>query len=357
MTNTLFQNSVSQAYARDGKGIAVYGRYREAGYKVEPLVDKVGTRITENVSGTEAFQIAGLDWSVEKQPAFKFVEGEYLLDPDYQYIRRSDTNHDFQLVSKRYEPIQHTVIADLFNYLSGEIEIENVLSIRNGAKCYATASIKVEDEVVPGDRVRRYLHAFNSHDGSSCFGVFFTDVRLACANQLSRLVKREARLAAPEHGFRRRHVGKVEEFSRDLPQLINMERQSFYTSISELRDLTGIPLTDELTRRILETTYAEKLSKDITDRQTGKTRTRILTDLSEFSTIRSHLSGSTGLGMDMEGVQGTVYGLFNAITQCETHDGGRGQGRERNQARLESLYNGNAAKRINITRDACLALV
>ena len=358
MTNTLVQNSVSQAYARDGKGPMVNGKYKEHGYKVQPLIDKLGTRITENVSGTEAFRIAGLDWSAEKRPAFFMGADGPLQSEHHCSIVRSDNNQLMHIAGKGYEPVQHTAIADLFNYLAGEIEIENVLSIRQGKKVYATASIKVEGEVVPGDRVKRYLHAFNSHDGSSSFGVFFTDVRLACANQLSMLTKRESKNATENgQGMRMRHTKSVTEFAKNLPQLIDLERQSFHKSLEGLRDLSGIPLTAELTRRVLEVTYAEKLSVPIKDKQTKEKRERVLTDLPEFAAIREHLH-ETGYGMDMEGVRGTVYGLFNGITQYESHHGNKSEETtERNRARLESLYGGKASKRINAAHAACLALV
>jgi len=359
MTNTLVQNSVSQAYARDGKGPMVYGKYKEHGYKVQPLIDKLGTRITENVSGTEAFRIAGLDWQVEKREAlYPTADGTPGVNKKKCSIVRTDTDECLHQPGKNYEPVQHTAIADLFNYLAGEIEIENVLSIRGGEKVYATASIKVEGEVVPGDRVKRYLHAFNSHDGSSSFGVFFTDVRLACANQLSMLTKRESKNATENgQGMRMRHTRSVTEFAKNLPQLIDLERQSFHKSLEGLRDLSGIPLTAELTRRVLEVTYAEKLSVPIKDKQTKEKRERVLTDLPEFAAIREHLH-ETGYGMDMEGVRGTVYGLFNGITQYESHHGNKSEETtERNRARLESLYGGKASKRINAAHAACLALV
>lgn len=352
-------NVVSQAFALDGEGPAVYGKYKEAGYKVEPLVDKLGTRITENVSGTEAFRIAGLDWQAEKRTAYFMGADGPEIAPDHCSIVRSDNNQLMHLAGKGYTPVQHTAIADLFNYLSGEIEIENVLSIRQGKKVYATASIKAEGEVVPGDRVRRYIHAFNSHDGSCSFGVFFTDVRLACANQLGMLTKVESRnREADGQGLRMRHTKSVTEFAQRLPQMIDLERQTFNRSLEGLRDLAGIPLTAELAKRVLELTFQDKLAKPIRDKDSKEMRDRALNDLPEYSLIREHCYGSSGLGMDMAGVQGTVYGLFNGITQCMTHDGGKSKDNtERNRARLESLWGGAASKRIEAAREACLALV
>lgn len=352
-------NVVSQAYARDGKGPMVYGRYKEAGYKVEPLVDKLGTRITENVSGTEAFRIAGLDWTAEKREAFFMGQDGPEVAPDHCSVVRSDTGQLMHLAGKGYTPVQHTAIADLFNYLSGEIEIENVLSIRQGKKVYATASIKAEGEVVPGDRVRRYIHAFNSHDGSCSFGVFFTDVRLACANQLGMLTKRESKNRTEDgQGLRMKHTKSVTEFAQRLPQMIDLERQTFNTQLEGLRDLAGIPLTAELAKRVLELTFEDKLSKPVRDKDSKELRERTLVDLPEYGLIRGHCYGGTGMGMDMEGVHGTVYGLFNGITQCLTHDGGKSKDNtERNRARLESLWGGSASKRIEAAREACLALV
>jgi len=352
-------NKVSQAYARDGQGPMVYGRYKEAGYKVEPLVDKLGTRITENVSGTEAFRIAGLDWQAEKREAFFMGADGPVLAPDHCSIVRSDNNQLMHLAGKGYTPVQHTAIADLFNFLSGEIEIENVLSIRQGKKVYATASIKAEGEVVPGDRVRRYIHAFNSHDGSCSFGVFFTDVRLACANQLAMLTKAESRnREADGQGLRMKHTKSVTEFAQRLPQMIDLERQTFNRQLEGLRDLSGIPLTAELAKRVLEMTFADKLATPITDKESKEKRQRLLSDLPEYGIIREHCNGGSGLGMDMPGVRGTVYGLFNGITQCLTHDGGKSKNAtERNRARLESLWGGSASKRIETAREACLQLV
>lgn len=55
---------------------------------------------------------------------------------------------------------------------------------------------------------------------------------------------------------------------------------------------------------------------------------------------------------------GTLYGLYNAITQAHTHDFGRAKDEtERARTRLESLWGGTSAKRITRAREACLALV
>ena len=359
MQLSLQTNRVSQAFSANGTGPAIYGRYRDRGYSVNPLIGRVGTMVPETASASEAFAIAGLDWSADKRPAFFMGPDGPLESKEHCSIVRSDTNQLLGIHGAGYTPVQNSALINLLDYLREDIKIENVLSIRHGRKVFATASIQAEDEVVPGDRVRRYIHAFNSFDGSSAFGVFFSDVRLACANQLSYLTGKAASRAATDgHGLRMKHTQSVTRFAENLPHLIDLERQSFRHSIDELRDLAHTKLTAEVARRVLEATYADKLAIPIKDKVTGDKRERTLNDLPEIGLIRSHYSGDTGFGMNLEGVRGTAYGLFNAITQFETHDAGRAKDEtERARARLESLWGGDASRRITRAREACLALV
>lgn len=353
-------NAVTTAYAADGVGPMAYGRYRDRGYAVNPLIGRVGTMVPENVSACEAFAIAGLDWTADKRPAFYMGLDGPVESPDHCAIVRSDTNDLLGIHGSGYTPVQNAALVNLLDYLREDIEIENVLSIRNGRKVFATASIRAEDEVLPGDRVRRYIHAFNSFDGSSSFGVFFSDVRLRCANQLNYLTGRAAGAATRDgSGLRMKHTASVTRFAENLPALIDLERRSFAQSIDELRALTTLQLTPEIARRVLEATYADKLAVPIKDKDTGTKRARTIADLPEIGIIRGHYAGDTGLGIrDLPGSAGTAYGFFNAITQFETHDSGRSKDdTERARTRLESLWGGGASKRIDRAREACLALV
>jgi phage/plasmid-like protein (TIGR03299 family) len=338
----------------------VYGRYKEKGYAVNPLIGRVGTMVPENVSASEAFAIAGLDWTADKRPCFFMGPDGPVQSPEHCSIVRSDNDALLGIHGSGYTPVQNAALINLLDYLREDIKIENVLSIRQGRKIFATVSIQAEDEVVPGDRVRRYLHAFNSFDGSSSFGVFFSDVRLACANQLNYLTGKAVGQAVSDGtGLRMKHTASVTSFAERLPQLIDLERRAFRQSISELRDITGVTLTTEIARRVLESTYADKLATPIRDKASGELRPRTIVDLPEIDTIRSHYAGVTGLGItSIPGIRGTAYALFNAISQYETHDAGRGKDEtERARTRLESLWGGTSARRIGKAREACLALV
>ena len=351
---------VSTAYAANDIGPAVYGRYRDRGYAVNPLTARVGTLVPENVSASEAFAIAGLDWTAQKQPVYYLGADGPIVSPEHCAIVRSDNSSCLGIHGSGYTPVQNTALVNLLDYLREDIRLESVLSIHNGRRVFATATIDTEAEVVPGDKVRRYLHLFNSHDGSTGFGVFFSDVRLACANQLNYLTGRAAsNAAATGDGLRRKHTSSVTAFASSLPHLIDLERRSFASSINELRSLTSIKLTTEIARRVLEATFADKLATPIRDKTTDTKRPRTLADLPEILTIREHYAGNTGQGINtIPGIAGTAYALFNAITQHETHDSGRAKDEtDRARTRLEALWGGTSAKRIARARTAALALV
>lgn len=351
-----FSTRVSSAYAADGVGPAVYGRYRDNGYAVRPLLDALGTPIERNASASEAFSLAGLDWTAERRPLhYATATGDLRPATGRIALVRSDTEALLGVHGTSYTPIQHTALINVLDYLRESIKIENVLSLHQGRRVFATASFDCESEVTSGDKIRRYLHLFNSFDGSSSFGIFFSDMRLNCANQLAYLTgKAFANAEASGAGLRCRHTVSSEQFAQRLPALIDLERQQFSESLSDYQLMANTALTTDLARRILESTYADKLATPITDKSTKERRERTLDDLPEIATIRSHYSGTTGYAT--QSYRGTAFGLYNAITQFETHDAGRTRNEtERARARLESLWGGTASKRLTRAKQACLA--
>lgn len=322
-----------------------------------------GTPVGPDATPRDAFRAAGADFEVATRPiAFDTTpeDGSPLWAPipSHKAVVRTDNNAALGVVGRNYTPIQNQSLIALFEYLREDAQIDNIVLLGNGQRVYATATIAIEGEVTPGDTIRRYLHAFNSHNGTTSFGVFFSDLRLVCANQLAYISGRGARKArSAGHGLVMRHTKGITEFAQRLPELINLQTQEFAQSLDELRPLTTTRLTTEAARAVLEATYADKLATPIKDKDTGKPRPRTLDDLTtERDTIRSHYAGSTGIGIDT--ADRSIWNLFQAISQFETHDAGRlNDPVAAARARLTALWGGEGAVRIDRAREACLALV
>lgn len=357
--NTRTSNVVDTQYAAPGvQPMYVYGPYKAAGYAVNPLIHTAGgTPIETGVSAAEAFTQAGLNWRAETaMGGAVFPDGRVVSSKAYKAVVNPTTGQIVGMHRPTYTVVDHTAFIPVLDYHREDLKIENILSLNGGAKVFITASIFTEGEIVKGDVIRRYLHLFNAHDGSAAFGGLFSDERLWCANQMNGFLGYTAgRQIKAGYGFRAKHTQSVTEFASLLPQMLDLEKRTFTNRMEELRAMTKVNLTTDLQRRILEQTFATKLATPLKDKETGQLRERTLQDLPEIEVINEMAWGATGYGMDLPHVRGTVYGLYNALTQYETHSIGRGNDVERARARLESLWGGQSGKRLQNGFEACLA--
>ena len=358
MKKQAFATAVTEQYVGpNAQAAMVYGRYKENGYQVNPLAAQAGgTLITEKMSASEAFKTANADFNVVKVPSeYTTLTGERRVsDKSFTLFREDNGDEVGSGLGKGYTPVQNSSLIRLFDYLRENVEIDNILQMEGGRRIYVTAQVGIEGEITEGDTIRRYLHAFNSFDGSSSFGVFFTDVRLACANQISGMIRKSKVAAGAGQGMIMRHTRNVEQFAASLPAMINMQNHTFQQRLDTLKPLTTMQLTTEHARKVLEATYAADLARPIRDKDSGEKRARTLHDLKHIETIREHYSGNSGFDVE----RGTVWGFLQAITQFETHNAGRLKDDTASaRARLESLWGGQGAARIHAATDACLALV
>lgn len=322
-----------------------------------------GTPVGPDAPPRLAFAAAGCDFVVSERPlAVNLASPED--DPRWRGIKthkaivRDDTKTTLGVVGRSYHPVQNEALINLFEFLREDAELQNIVALDGGRKVFATATINIEGAIREGDIIRRHIHAFNSFDGTTSFGVCFSDMALVCSNQLRYISGRGARKAKAEgQGLVLRHTAQVKQFVDKLPQLINLQQQTFQQDLAALRPLLTTRITPEAARAVLEATYADKLANPVVDKETKEKRERTLADLeaTDIAQIRSHAFGSTGIGIDP--AERSLWNLFQAITQHETHETGRARDAvEAARVRLESLFGGAASQRIDRAREACLAL-
>lgn len=340
--------AVTTAISAPGQAPMVYGRY------AAPMFEGVGEMITPGMSAYEAFKAADLDWKAVAAPC-NYTVGETVMPiPSKKAIIRNDTNQLLGVHSLRYTPLQNDALVQILDYLREDINLCNIVSMGNGKRIYATAEIGVEAEVREGDRIRRYLHLYNSHDGSSQMGIAFTDVRLWCANQLRRLMSKKDAFASSEgaQSMKARHTKSIVQFASKLPERINLERRSFDNATGELMRLDVTKLTSGY--------QVDQLLTQIYDAQLKVNRPadnpRQIQDVRQYDAIMSNLEGGSGIGINTQSP--SMYDLFNAITQYETHERGNSSRRsdvENARKRLEKLWTGSTGNTINHAREVLVA--
>lgn len=319
------------------------------------------TPVGPDATPREAFAAAGCDFTVAERALFAASpDDRTILEPvpSHKAICRTDTGDCLGVVSKGYHPVQNEAFIALFEYLREDVQLDNIVALNGGKRVFATATVGLRGEVRDGDPIYRYLHCFNSFDGSTAFGVSFSDLRVVCSNQLRYISGRGARKArAGGAGLVLRHTKQVAEFAKRLPELINLENQTFEQDVNRLKPLVSTRITTEQFRAILEHTYSDKLAVPVVDKNTKKKRQRTLADLEDSITrpVARHFL-EDGIGLDTS--ERSAWNALQAIAQFETHEAGSLLDPLRNaRVRLESLYGGAAAKRLDRAQEACLALV
>lgn len=131
------------------------------------------------------------DYTVDKSPVYSNVSGEYVVNPDFYHIVRTDTNQILGLVTKGYGIVQNEDAFDFVNNLccggnenTPFIECAGVLG--KGERVFVTAKFpekfRIGDEL--GDDGEMFVVITTAHDGSGAVTVLMTPVRVVCNNTL-----------------------------------------------------------------------------------------------------------------------------------------------------------------------------
>ncbi len=155
----------------------------------KPAWHGLGVVVDDAPTPVEALKLANLDWLVEKTPIYTVIDkgGETVRVPvdTHEAIRRVDTDDIFNIVSKRYAPVQNQVLAEFAEALAEQgdaVHIESAGSTRGGRKVWLL--LKGESFSVRKDEVMPYILLANAHDSSMSLRGVPTTIRVQCANTL-----------------------------------------------------------------------------------------------------------------------------------------------------------------------------
>lgn len=280
----------------------------------------------------DAIKLAGLDWDVEISQVFDdqgnslhqfgklFYRTEQLPDGTKQRV-------PLGIVGAETHPYQNAEGFEWFNeYVDkGLCTLETAGALRGGKLIWILAKLKGDNtNIVGNDEVSKFLMISNSHDGTQSVRVGFTPIRVVCANTLAMAHGDKSKASKL---LRIRHSKKVKSNVDLLKENIDIANQQFEMTAERYRFLAsrGVNAADlrKFVKLVLE---VDKEDKDI------KTRT-----MGQIEEIEDRFE--SGLGNNMEGVRGSWWAAYNAVTEWLNY--ARGQTRE---TRLNSLWFGNGAK-------------
>lgn len=161
-----------------------------AAYSLTPAWHGLGVTVPHGMFLDEAFERAGLDWSVGLRPALVEVHDEakpgYVPVPGQHVVIREDRQAPLGIVGSSYTPFQNH---DLREMIRGLMEadpsawVESAMSLDGGRDIVLQIRLR-EWSIGDSDPTVSYLTAWNNHTGRSALQAFGTDIRVVCRNTL-----------------------------------------------------------------------------------------------------------------------------------------------------------------------------
>lgn len=326
-----------------------------AAFALTPAWHGLGTVLDHVPTSGEMREASGLTWEPVPVPILAqtpdvfdgerpdFLDdvsiGPWALDgasavPDRVALRRSDSGDVLGLVSEGYGIVPNRALFDLLDGLAGEtggaVTYESAFSMAGGRRVAVVARLPGESEIADGDKVRRYVLAQTSHDGSASVDLAPTTVRVVCANTVAAGLAEANRKG---ERFRIRHTVNALDRLAQARDIIRDAVALWDGDVALARRMAEVRISDDVLTAFLAQTVpvADKAGKVLTNR--GE---RVRADIEERF--------RKGDLQNLPAISGTLWAAFNAVTEHVDHPELTGwdvthlRGEEGSRERAESAY-------------------
>lgn len=290
---------------------------------------QLGKVLPKSVTANEALKHGGLDFTVEKYPAYAKIDGKLAEVPNRFATVRMDTKQALGIVGDRYTICQNKDAFTFFDEITkkGEAVYETAGVLGRGEKVWLLANLEDLGFKVGGDEHKSYLLLYSTHDGTSPLLAKFISTRVVCANTAAMaLAEKDSR------DVRIRHTGDISAKLSEAAKLIAAARHTQMEVASNL---------------------ARFLAKKLSEKQIGTYFDRVLKidniKAKDVSTRRNNEKdalmslSSSGRGIDKSN-RGTLFSAYCAVTEYTTHHRVVKGEKEDKTQRLASIIGGRNEK-------------
>jgi phage/plasmid-like protein (TIGR03299 family) len=278
----------------------------------------LGTPIDGTDTFWDGFSKAGLDWNVSTEPLFR-ENGEKVAA---QASVRDTDGRVLGVVGPRWTPLQNADAFKIFEPLvdSGDMALHTAGSLRNGERVWVLCQLNLDNsEIVKGDEIRKFALLSNGHDGKLAVHFGFTPIRVVCAN-----TEAMARESEASKLIRVRHHRFVKENVEKLRDVMDLANQEFEATCDQYRFLASRAINKSDLEKYVKIVFDvhKKDPEEVSTRQKN-----ILTNVEGLFV--------TGKGNDLDGVRGTYWAAYNAVSEYLNYEKGRNEAN-----RMDSLWFG-----------------
>lgn len=264
----------------------------------------LGNELQRGASIDKWIKAAGMDWEIHRGAMGFFDSDENMVEiPHLVALHRSDNKHMLGAVSQNYKVVQPKEVLEFFRDLcdTNGFEMDTAGTLFDGKRFWGLASIGEEACVIGNDNIKGYLLLATSADGSLATTAQFTTIRVVCNNTLS--------AAVGEKGVGRVRTSHRSIFKPDTVKTdLGIVRGQFKDFMVAARKLAK--------QKVTKDRASEFIGQILTDTKTIAS--------ADAPSTRAHkaimeLFQGAGKGADMKGVDGTMWGVVNSITEYVDH--------------------------------------
>lgn len=316
----------------------------------------LGQIVTECPTSSQALQLAGLDFKVEKRNMFINDHNNDLSElgfgsnsvqvPDFYSNVRTDTNDILGVVGKGYQIIQNIDAFDFFDAIVGGgngIKYETAGALGKGERIFITAKLPDYITVGRNDLIEQYLFLTTSHDGSGSIVAAFTPIRIVCNNTLNAALKSQTNTVKIRHtssakdrlSTAHKLMGISSKFSKEIEQVYN--------------NWANVRITDKEVKKLIQIAMAP--NREVLKSLAKGKKDELSTAYTNIVDSAYRYAMSNPTQQNMETTAGTVFGAYNAVTGYFQNT----RNFQNAEDKFKSIFEGTGKLRAQTAFDLCNA--
>jgi phage/plasmid-like protein (TIGR03299 family) len=292
---------------------------------IVPAWHGLGQVVEKAMTSTEALTLAGLDYTVTKEPIFIQSGKKTIKIEDKFATTRSDNGNPLGVVGSHV--LQNTEAFDWFDGIIGAKEaiFETAGALGKGETVFITA--KMPNHISVGkDVVEQYLLLTNNHSGQSAIQMMFTPVRVVCQNTLN------AALGCCSNRAIIRHTSGAQGKMQEAIRALGIANTYFEELKQAFVAMNKVKITDQQLKDFIRKSIAPRaeIGNAADAKASHKTTDEMLEKVYVYAL--NHDS-QKGIERNLYGAFNSISGYYNNVKEWNNAD-----------ARMKSIIDGRAHK-------------
>ena len=280
----------------------------------------LGVRVEDTMAPEEMLEVAGLNWTVSKRPAYtidspQWSENVGLLNAGGHYfIVRDSDNSVLSACGEDYVPFQN---ADTFKFFkkfvsNGDMKMETAGSLKDGQDIWGLAKLESKFELSGRDTVEGYLLINSPHVSGKALTIMFTPIRVVCANTMA---------IALDSGGKRFRVLHLQTFDDEIMKAAEEALGISETKMAEFQEQATF-LSEKRAKPIDIQKFIAELFQPNLLIERGKMKVANdvpLVDEFNRTAEQVHDAITISPGANLKSAKGTWWGALNGVTYVMDH--------------------------------------